>query len=191
MAALIQNQATNYTLYYNVLEYFKTIMTNHPSISRVSQGDIQTIDTDEFSQYPIGNVMITDANLGINTTDFTVQLIIMDKQKLRNNDSTGPTNQQTIPFFGVDDMVDIHANTLAILNDLTAYTQRSVQSFSIDENILCTPFADRFNNGLAGWSATFTLTTHNDKNRCLFDLITTTTTTTAAPTTTTTTTAAP
>jgi hypothetical protein len=49
---------------------------------------------------------------------------------------------------------------------------------------------DRFNNGLAGWASTFTLRTHNDRPRCLFDLspLTTTTTTTASPFPTTTTT---
>jgi hypothetical protein len=98
-------------------------------------------------------------------------LTIADKVKLKNNESSGSTNFQVIPFNGTDDVVDIHANTLAILNDLTSYTQRSVDGFEINTEIVCEPFSDRFNNGLAGWSATFTLTTHNDKNRCLFFLI--------------------
>jgi hypothetical protein len=76
----------------------------------------------------------------------------------------------TVPFYDTDDTVDIHANTLAILNDLLSYTQYSVQSFDIDGDIACEAFADRFNNGLAGWVATFTLTTHNDRPRCLYDL---------------------
>jgi hypothetical protein len=45
-----------------------------------------------------------------------------------------------------------------------------VQGFDIDDNITCLPFADRFNNGLAGWSATFNVITHNNKDRCLFEL---------------------
>jgi hypothetical protein len=61
--------------------------------------------------------------------------------------------------------------TVKTSNDLTSYTQRGVQNFEINEDIICTPFADRFDNGLAGWTAEFTLTTHNDKNRCLFFLI--------------------
>ena len=32
------------------------------------------------------------------------------------------------------------------------------------------PGMDRFNNGLAGWVSTFTLTTHNDRPRCLYNL---------------------
>ena len=162
---------TNYTLYYNVLNYFKTIMNNHPGISRVTQGDITTVDSFEFPNYPLGNVNIVDARFGANTTNFTVQLIVADKVKNKNDESEGERNKMNVPFYGMNDVIDIHANTLAILNDLTAYTQRGVAGFEIDDEIVNEPFVDDFNNGLAGWSSKFTLTTHNDKNRCLFFLI--------------------
>ena len=167
---IVHNTGTNFSLYYNVLNYFKTIMSNHPSIATVSQGDIANIDMEQFPAYPLGNIMITESSIGTNTTNFIMQLIVADKVKNKNNESTGATNAQTLPFFGVDDTVDIHANTLSIINDLTSYTQRGVQGFDINGDISCVAFADEYNNGLAGWVATFTLTTHNDKNRCLFDL---------------------
>ena len=44
----INNIGTNYTLYYNILDFFKTIMKNHPSLNFVSQGDMFSIDTNEF-----------------------------------------------------------------------------------------------------------------------------------------------
>ncbi len=116
--------------------------------------------------------MITNSEFGTNVTTYTVQLTVADKIKNKNNESSGSLNQQSIDYFkGVDDTIDIHNNTLGILNDLTAYTQRGVAGFEIDGEISCVPFSDRFNNGLAGWVATFSLTTHNDKNRCLFFLV--------------------
>jgi len=169
--SLVHNSGVNYTLYYNILNYFKTIMNNHPGLANVTYGDISDIDNREFQFYPYGNLMITDTSFGTNVTNYTVQLTIADKIKNRNNLSDARTNFQTIPFYGVDDMVDIHANTLGILNDLTSFTQRGVVGFDIDGDIDCKPFADQFNNGLAGWVATFSLTTHNDKNRCLFFLV--------------------
>jgi hypothetical protein len=146
-------------------------MKNHPSIQSVTYGDIDSIDDKQYPEYPLGNVLITDSRFETSTTTFTVQLTIADKQKNLNNESSGSSNAQTVPFYGVDDMVDIHANTLSILNDLTSYTQRGVQGFEVNGDIVCQPFSDRFNNGLAGWVSTFELTTHNDKNRCLFFLI--------------------
>lgn len=146
-------------------------MENHPSITKVTQGDISDIDTREFPMYLFGNVLITSATFTESTTDFGIQLTIADKIKNKNNESEPITNEQTIPFYGVDDTVDIHANTLSIINDLTAYTQRSVDGLEINGDIVCNPFSDRFNNGLAGWVCEFTLTVHNDRNICLFPLL--------------------
>ena len=168
---IINNTGTNYTLYYNVVNYFRTIMSNHPSISAVTLGDIAEFDDKQFTEYPIGNLQILESDFGTSVTNFRVQLMVADKVKNKDNESNPTTNEQTIPYYQVNDKVDIFANTLAILNDLTSYTQRGVQNFEINEDIICTPFADRFDNGLAGWTAEFTLTTHNDKNRCLFFLI--------------------
>lgn len=169
---IVHNTGVNYTLYYNILNYFKTIMKNHPSIGVVTYGDIEDFDTKEFPAYPIGNLQVSDTSFGTSTTNYTIQLLVADKIKNKNNESSGSANKQSIDYYkGVDDTIDIHNNTLGILNDLTAYTQRGVQGFEINGEIVCTPFMDRFNNGLCGWVATFNLTTHNDKNRCLFFLI--------------------
>ena len=168
---LVNNTGTNYSLYYNVLEYFKTIMNNHPSIQQVSQGEISSVDDIVYPTYPLGNVMIGNTTLGTNVTEFEIQIIIADKVKNKNNESADRTNAQIVPFYGVDDTVDIHANALGIINDLTSFTQYSVEAFQINSDIECVPFADRFNNGLAGYAATFTLTVHNDKNRCLYNLL--------------------
>lgn len=168
---IVHNTGTNYTLYYNVVNYFRTIMRNHPGIGAASMGDLWDFGERQFPQYPIANVQILESDFGTSVTNFRVQLMIADKVKNKNNESDPRNNEQTIPYYQVDDKVDIFANTLAIINDLTSYTQRGVQGFEINDDIVCTPFADRLDNGVAGWTAEFTLTTHNDKNRCLFFLI--------------------
>ena len=170
MSYLQYNAGVNYSLYYNILSYFETIMQNHPSIQEVAQGDISDIDTNVYPFYPFGNVSILAANFTPSTTDYTIQLIIADKIKNKNNESEPRTNAQDIVFYGVDDVVDIHANTLGIVNDLVSYTQYSLESFQINSDITNEPFMDKFNNGLAGWVSTFTLTTHNDRPRCLYNL---------------------
>lgn len=171
MAAIVENSGVNYTLYYNILDYFQTIMTNHPSLQLVTQGLIQDFDTREFPQYPLGNVSILACNYLETVTNWDIQLVIADKIKNKNNESTPSSNTLTIPFYGVDDTVDIHANTLAIINDLTSFTQRSVNGLDILDVIINEPFEDRFNNGLAGWVSTFTVTVHNNRDRCLYPLL--------------------
>lgn len=168
---IITNTGTNYSLYYNVINYFKTIMSNHPSIEAVTFGDAWDIGERQFPAYPMGNILILESDFGTNVTNYKVQLIVADKVKNKDNESNPTNNEQIIPLYGVDDKTDAWANTLSIINDLTSYTQRGVAGFEINDDIVCTPFAERFDNGLAGWQAEFTLTTHNDRNRCLFFLI--------------------
>ena len=171
MAAIVHNSGVNYTLYYNILDYFKTIMDNHPQLQVVTQGLIQDFDTREFPQYPVGNVSILSCEYLDTVTNWEIQLVVADKIKNNENLSDPSYNTQTIPFFGVDDTVHIHANTLAIINDLTSFTQRSVDGLDIFDIILNEPFEDRFNNGLAGWVSTFTVTVHNNRDRCIFPLL--------------------
>ena len=170
MGAFYDNNTNNYTLYYNVLNYFKTIMTNHPSINYVSQGDVFDVDSNEFPGYPMGNVLITEARFVGSETLYSVQLTVADKVKLKNNESVGEYNQQVVPFEGTDDTVDIHANTLAIINDLTSFTAFALTNFQIVGDVTNVAFKEEFDNGLAGWVCSFTLLTHNDRQRCEFNL---------------------
>jgi hypothetical protein len=168
MAIIVNNIGTNYVLYYNVINYFKTIMNNHPSIQRVSYGDNFGLDDDEFPQYPLGNVLITKARFSDKVLNYTVQLTIADKIKLKNNESIGRQNQQEVPFYGSDDTVDIHANTLSILNDLISFTQRGTEAFDIVTDMSAVPFKNEFPNALAGWVCTFDLEVFNQQDICLY-----------------------
>jgi hypothetical protein len=171
MANVVQNQNVNYGLYYNVLDYFKIIMKNHPSLNYVSQGDVFSIDNREFPAYPLGNILITKSVLTEKTIIHSCELTIADKVKQKANESSATTNEQSIPYYGIDDTVDIFANTLSIVNDLTTFTQFSVQSFDITSNISVMPFKDKFDNGLAGHVAQFDLIAHGYRNRCTYDLL--------------------
>jgi len=167
---LVANQSVNYALYYNILDYFKTIMKNHPSLNHVSQGDVFEIDNREFPAYPLGNILITQSVLTEKTIVHSCELTIADKVKLKANESAPTTNEQDIPYYGTDDLVDILANTLSIINDLTTYTQFSVDGFDIPGNITSIPFRDKFDNGLAGHVAKFDLIAFGFRDRCLFPL---------------------
>jgi hypothetical protein len=168
--ALITNTNVNYTNYYNLINFFKDYMAQHPSIQAVSNEAIDEFDKREWQAYPVANVIITRTIFNPSTTDYDINILIADKIKNKNNESDARTNEQIIPFYGTDDTFDIWANTLAIMNDVTAFIQRGVTGFDINGEINCRQFNDRFDNGLAGWVVSFSLTTHNDKNRCLFEL---------------------
>jgi hypothetical protein len=97
--------------------------------------------------------------------------LVADKIKQKNNESSGIKNNQTIPFYGTNDVVDIHANSFAILNDLLSFTAESLTNFEINSSINLEAFVDKYDNGLAGFVASFELTTFNDRPKCLFNLL--------------------
>lgn len=165
---IVNNIGTNYVLYYNIINYFKTIMNNHPSIQRVTYGDNWGLDDEEFPQYPIGNVLISNATFSDKVVNFRVQLTIADKVKLKNNESIGSSNSQDIPFYGTDDTVDIHANTFSILNDLLSFTEFGVNAFEFRSEPNAVPFKNEFPNALAGWVCTFDLEVFNQQDICLY-----------------------
>ena len=51
---IVKKGDTNFTLYYNTLNFFKTIMKNHPSIAHVTQGDVFSIDNMQFQNIQLG-----------------------------------------------------------------------------------------------------------------------------------------
>lgn len=170
--SLVNNSKINYSLYYNVLNYFVKVLSNHPSIQHVSQGDMFGIDTNSFPSYPVANIFIDKVRFSGSTSIYSCQLLIGDKIKNKENASDGVTNKMNIPFYGTDDTVDIHANTLAIINDIISFTEKGTTNFNIGSDVVIEAFKDTMDNGLAGWVAGFNLTTHNDRDKCLFDLLT-------------------
>jgi hypothetical protein len=65
-------------------------------------------------------------------------------------------------------VVDIHANTLSIVNDLVSFTRTGVNAFDFSGNPSAQPFKDDFDNGLAGWVVSFNLVVFNAADTCLF-----------------------
>ena len=166
---LYNNLDINYTVYYNVLEFFRQLLSQHPSVQRVTYGDLMELDLESFPQYPLANIQITDATFGDKTTTYAVKIILADKIHDKENLSSGSLNTQTEDFWGDTDNVDIHANTLSILNDLLSFLRRGVTAFNIQGDVRCIAFKEEYPNSLGGWVADFLLETPNDMNICLFD----------------------
>jgi hypothetical protein len=170
MAAIINDTNVNYTLYYNLINTLGGYCAEHPSLAAVGTEDFTDFDKIQFPAYPVANINVVTTRFRETTTDYEIQILIADKTKVKNNESDGRTNSIDVPYYGTVDKYDVLANTLAITNDITSFIQRGVQGFDINSEINCQQFYQRFDNGLAGWIIGFILTTHNDKNRCLFEL---------------------
>lgn len=169
---LYENLPVNYSVYYNVLEFFRQLLSLHPSIQRVTYGDVRELDLDVFPQYPIANIDITDCEFVDKKTVYSVKLLILDKIHDKENLSSGSLNQETQDFWKPTDEVDIHANTLSVMNDFISFVRRGTTNFDIQGSVRCVAIKEEYPNNLAGWGCDFRLETPNDGNICLFDFST-------------------
>ena len=65
---------------------------------------------------------------------------------------------QAEPFYGTSNVQDILNTQLAVINDLVQELRRGTlytELYQLDGNPTCLPFTERFENLLAGWTATF------------------------------------
>ena len=163
------NAGSNYCVYYTMMDYWKTILANHPSIGFVSQGDIFSLDIKEFPMYPLANINVDSTDITDKIVTYNFTLILADKPKLITPDSINNKNKQVLPYEGIDDVNDIYANLMGVMNDVMAYTNNFAQ-FELG-TIKAVPFLDRFDNVLAGWAISFDVSVPNNCfNYCTINL---------------------
>jgi hypothetical protein len=78
-------------------------------------------------------------------------------------------DETTDIFVGNDNEQDILNTQLAVLTRVLNQFQRGdlyVNKFQIAEDVSCEPFVDRFENKLAGWTATFNILLQNEMTVC-------------------------
>ena len=148
--------------FYQLTETIKNELLGDENINTVTTGDITDVNLNKQDIFPLGHIIIN------NVTD--------EEQVLRFNitvlacDVVDQSKSQTVDRFkGNNDVQDILNTQLAVLNRLiqrlrmgTLYTDM----YQLDSSPNLEPFYDRFENQLAGWSATMDIMIYNDIYIC-------------------------
>lgn len=148
--------------FYQLTETIKDELLKDVNINTVTTGDLTDVNLNKQDMFPLGHIIID------NVTD--------EEQVLRFNitvlacDIVDQSKDFTVDRFkGNNDVQNILNTQLAVLNRLiqrlrmgTLYTDM----YQLDGNPTLTPFYDRFENQLAGWSATITVLIYNDIYIC-------------------------
>ena len=148
--------------FYQLTETIKDELLGDDNINTVTTGDITDVNLNKQDIFPLGHIIINN--------------VIDEEQILRFNitilacDVVDQSKSQTVDRFkGNNDVQDILNTQLAVLNRLiqrlrmgTLYTNM----YQLDGSPSLTPFYDRFENQLAGWSATMDIMIYNDIRIC-------------------------
>jgi len=148
--------------FYQLTEAIKTELLQDVSINTVTTGDITDVNLNKQDMFPLGHIIINNVIDNENTLDFNITVLacdIVDQSK----------NQTVDRFVGNNDVQDILNTQLAVLNRLIQRLRKGTlytEMYQLNGSPSITPFYDRFENQLAGWSATMDIQIYNDIYIC-------------------------
>ncbi len=143
----------NQITYYQIIEDFKGFSNAHPQINSFGFGDITQLTMDiNTQQSPIYTklyIIPSDTVLDQNQLTYNFQIIVADRLK------DDYSNQK-----------DVMNDTLEIMKDVFTFLYLSIPDFESEWDAIVEPFLERFEDVLAGWTMTLTITQPFDYNRC-------------------------
>ena len=148
--------------FYLITETIKDQLLADVNVNTVTTGDITKVDLNKQTILPLSHIIINQSILEEQVIRFNVSVLAMDVVDVSKEPVTDL-------FRGNDNEQDILNTQLAVLNKLTQVLSRGTlfqDKYQLDGTITCEPFYDRFENELAGWTATFDVLIPNDITIC-------------------------
>lgn len=140
--------------FYNLTKTIKDTLEAHSQVNAVTFGNIFDVDLNKQTIFPLSHIMVNQATIDGQTMTINISVMCMD---IVDETKEDPRNQNE-PFYGTSNEQDILNTQLAVLNYLimklstgTLYTDL----YQLSGIPTCLPFSERFENLLAGWTATF------------------------------------
>ena len=148
--------------FYLLTETIKDQLLGDVNVNTVTTGDIYDIDLAKQSIFPLSHIIINNVTTQEQTLTFNISVLAMDIV----DESKEPT---TDVFRGNNNEQDILNTQLAVLNKLVMVLRKGTlysDQYQLDGDATLEPFYERFDNRLAGWSATFNVFVKNDITIC-------------------------
>lgn len=148
--------------FYNILDTLKNHLEGDAIVNTVTTGDIFQVDLGKQTIFPLSHIMVNNATFEGNVIRFNVSLLAMDIVDISKDEITDI-------FLGNDNEQDVLNTQLAVLNRLYEMLRRGdlyTNNFMVEGNPSCEPFAERFENYLAGWTMTFDILVANTMTIC-------------------------
>ena len=140
--------------FYNITKTIKDTLEAHSQVNVVTFGDIFDVDLNKQTIFPLSHLMINQASFEGQVVRMNVSVMCMDVVDETKEDP----RSQNEPFYGTNNEQDILNTQLAVINDVVAKLRKGTlytDLYQLDGNPTCVPFSERFENLLAGWTATF------------------------------------
>lgn len=148
--------------FYQLTETIKTNLLADINVNTVTTGDITDINLGKQDIFPLSHIIVNNVVVNEQTLDFNISILscdIVNQSKLETTDI----------FTGNNDVQNILNTQLAVLNKLIQKLRMGnlhTDMYQLDGSPSLDPFYDRFENQLAGWTATMNIKIYNDIYIC-------------------------
>jgi hypothetical protein len=148
--------------FYNLTDKLKDELLKDPFVNTVTYGNIFEVDLNKQTIFPLSHFIVNNVVDRGQTLLFNISLLCMDLV----DESKDDTEDE---FVGNDNEQDVLNTQLAVANRVGAMLKRGdlyKEKYQLDGEISLEPFVDRFDNKVAGWTATFNVVIPNEITIC-------------------------
>ena len=148
--------------FYLLTETIKDTLLSDLNVNTVTTGDITEVDLNKQTIFPLSHMIVNNVTSSENTLSFNISILAMDIVDQSKDEVTDI-------FLGNNNEQDVLNSQLAVLNKLVQKLrigQLHRDLYQVLGDVSLEPFMDRFENQVAGWTATFDVIIQNDINVC-------------------------
>jgi len=148
--------------FYQLTNTIKEQLLNDIDINTVTTGDISDINLRKQDIFPMAHLIVNNVTVADQTLNFNISVLAMD--------IVNRSKEETVDIFtGNNNLQDILNTQLVVLNKLIQLLKRGTlhtDKYQVEGDPTLEPFYDRFDNELAGWTATMDVLIYNDITIC-------------------------
>lgn len=149
------------TTIYDIIGQTKSFLRDNPSVNTVTFGDITQVNLNKTTIFPLAHFLIDSVQVSERSIRINLSLLfidIVDYTKEFNADDEGSREDAT-------NLVDVYNTQLYVANSFITDLRRGTlytEGYQVVNDPILTPFKDRFENELAGWSVEMSIEVRND-----------------------------
>ena len=148
--------------FYQLTETIKTNLLADVNCKTVTTGNLEDINLEKQDIFPLAHLIINQVSQEDGVLRFSISILNMDIVDFSKEETTDL-------FTGNNNLHDILNTQLSVSNKLIQVLRGGdlhQDKYQLDGNATLEPFYDRFENELAGWTATFDILIYNDIRYC-------------------------
>ena len=148
--------------FYLLTDLIKEQLLSDEDVNTVTFGDITEVDLYKQSIFPLSHLIVNSVTSGENVLSFNISILSMDIVDVSKEETTDI-------FVGNNNEQDVFNTQLTVLNKLIQRLRIGTlyrDLYQVVGDVTLEPFKDRFENELAGWTATFDVMIENDIDVC-------------------------